>query len=282
MKEKIRREIDDFVGTSPLNKMEEFAGSYYDVPLVGFADAKDPYFRELKAIIGDFHMTPEEFFDHSFGAGSFRGGTVVVWVLPFSIALRDRSRPCTSLPSKEWAHGRYYGEMFNEELRRHVVDFLLRQGYPTLAPSLSPAWERLQDPRVGHASRWSERHAAHAAGLGTFSLSDGLITARGIAHRVGSVVTELAVAADKRPYRGPYDYCLKYNSATCGACITRCPSGALSEKGHDKDRCYEYIRQVVMPSVNDAYRVSTPSCGLCQVGVPCESRIPERDRMQAI
>ncbi len=276
MKAKIKEMISSFVATSPLNRTEDGIHLYYDAPLVGFADAEDPYFQGLKSVIGEFHLTPSEFFDDAFGAGAVEGGTVIAWVLPFSQALRDRSRPETSLPAKEWSHGRFYGEIVNDELRRHVVDFLSGNGFRALAPSLSPRWERLHDVRVGHASRWSERHAAYAAGLGTFSLSDGLITARGIAHRLGSVVAGLAVEADNRPYIGTYDYCLKYSSDTCGVCIKRCPAGAISEAGHDKDRCYDYIRQVVMPSVNDAYKVSTPSCGLCQVGVPCEWAIPVR------
>jgi len=49
---------------------------------------------------------------------------------------------------------------------------------------------------VGPASSWSERHAAYAAGLGTFSLNDALITPKGIAHRLGS--------ADYRSYPAPF------------------------------------------------------------------------------
>ena len=44
-----------------------------------------------------------------------------------------------------------------------------------------------------------QRHAAHAAGLGTFGLCDGLITAKGKAMRAGSVVARIAVAQTPRP-----------------------------------------------------------------------------------
>ena len=37
------------------------------------------------------------------------------------------------------------------------------------------------------ASDWSERHAAYAAGLGTFGLTRALITEKGIAGRFGSL-----------------------------------------------------------------------------------------------
>ena len=70
--------------------------------------------------------------------------------------------------------------------------WLQGQGYLAVAPVISEAfvihWEGVdQAPR----STWSERHVAYAAGLGTFGLSRGLITARGIAMRCGSVVTDL-------------------------------------------------------------------------------------------
>ena len=155
-----------------------------------------------------------------------------------------------------------------------MTDFLKEMGYRSIAPSLSSRWERLYDPRVGHASRWSERHAAYAAGLGTFSLTDALITARGLAHRVGSIITELELEPVARPYKGVYDYCLKKNAGTCGVCIKRCPAGAISENGHNKDLCFQYMREKISPAVNEKYEVSIAGCGLCQTKVPCERAIP--------
>ena len=66
-------------------------------------------------------------------------------------------------------------------------------------------------------SNWSERHAAYAAGLGTFGLCDGLITQVGKAVRVGSVVAQVAVPASKRPYGDHQAYC--NHDKGCRACI---------------------------------------------------------------
>jgi hypothetical protein len=49
------------------------------------------------------------------------------------------------------------------------------------ASGADPIWQQYKD----YASSWSERHAAHAAGLGTFGLCDGLITAKGKAMQGG-------------------------------------------------------------------------------------------------
>ena len=68
-------------------------------------------------------------------------------------------------------------------------------GYEVMAPVLHPEWTRLENEVQTFTSKWSERHIAHAAGLGTFSFSDALITRRGIAHRLGSII----INPGKRP-----------------------------------------------------------------------------------
>jgi epoxyqueuosine reductase QueG len=125
------------------------------------------------------------------------------------------------------------------------------------------------------ASTWSERHAAHAAGLGTFGLCDGLITPLGKSIRVGTVVARAPWPANPRPYKGHRDWCLFFATGKCGACIKRCPAGALSPAGHDKRKCKAYIRGVTSPYV-EAKLLGVPvnACGLCQTGVPCERGIP--------
>lgn len=278
LKKIIEYEIKMFTRDSPANRMKSDGGPYFEGPLVGFADASDPLFQDYKRIIGDFHATPRELFEAEFGRESFSGGTVISWVLPIAAATRKQNRKEKVVPAESWSHTRWFGEMFNEELRRHVAAFLAGLGFRTLAPVLTKGWQRFADTPVGHASTWSERHAAYAAGLGTFSLNDGLITERGIAQRCGSVVTELVLDPSKRPYRGIRDYCLYFSEGTCGACIGRCPAGAISVTGHDKARCFAHMRQTVMPRVSERYGVEVPGCGLCQTKVPCEERIPRPTR----
>jgi epoxyqueuosine reductase QueG len=177
-------------------------------------------------------------------------------------------------PSREWAHTRNYGEKFNTLLRLHVVGFLSGSGYRALAPQLSPAWKRIDDALVGIASTWSERHAAYAAGLGTFSLNDGLITERGIAHRCGSVITDLVLPPTTRSGADPRGNCLYHREGSCGICIDRCPAGALSREGHDKRKCREYVHGEIPCAVGERFQVSELGCGLCQTMVPCEGMIP--------
>jgi len=200
--------------------------------------------------------------------------TVVSWVLPVTRATRESNRREDQWPSREWSLTRNNGENFNSALRRHVVAWLEERGHRAVAPQLAPGWRQLDDPAVGIASTWSERHAVYAAGLGTFSLNDGLITARGIAHRLGSVITDLVLPPTSRTAPDYRHNCLWYREGTCGACIGRCPVGALSSQGHDKTKCRAYVYGAIPEAVGERYGVAHTGCGLCQTRVPCEAMVP--------
>jgi epoxyqueuosine reductase QueG len=259
--------------------MADRAEPAFAAPLVGFAAGDDPVWRSYKEHIGEFHWLPLEAFSQAFPEESAvpEDLTVIVWILPQTAATKQEYRKEKRLPSERWARARIMGENFvNNGVRRHLVHSLADAGIQSAAPMLLKSWERIESGRYGYASTWSERHAAYAAGLGTFGLCDGLITPAGKAMRVGSVIARTKLPPSPRPYNSHREYCLFFNSGTCGACIKRCPTGALSGNGHDKRRCRDYLRQVTAPYVKAAYHFEGYGCGLCQVGVPCESGIPPR------
>ncbi|CUH96617.1 hypothetical protein P22_2707 [Propionispora sp. 2/2-37] len=280
MKDEIISKIENFVTTSGHNKLPDTAIKIYNLPRIGFADVNNELFGSYKQKIGSFHLTPKEWFKAEF-EDSLPNGTVICWILPFTETILKSNYLERAFPSKEWAQARFYGEQFNNMLREFVVGLITKIGYRTVAPALSSNWQRVYVDDIGHASTWSERHAAYATGLGTFSLTDALITECGMAVRVGSVITELVLEPSPFLYKGIHDNCLHYNSNSCGACIRRCPAGAISLNGHNKDLCFEYTRRKVMPAVNEAYGVTTPSCGLCQTRVPCERSIPKLPKLKS-
>lgn len=279
MKQKLVTEIVRFIAESPSNRFPGNGSPYFDAPLVGFAAATDPQFSAYKTIIGDFHLTPGELFAGEFGA-ELPAGTVVSWILPITEAVRKSNRYQEDFPSKEWSQTRNFGEGVNSDLRRHVVQWLTSQGCRAAAPQLSLLWREFAETPKGRASTWSERHAAYAAGLGTFSLNDALITEKGIAHRCGSVITDLVVEPSIREEKGYAWNCLYYRDGSCGACIGRCPVGAISFAGHDKVRCCEYVYTTLPAAVAEKYGVKATGCGLCQTRVPCESSIPRGQRLE--
>jgi ferredoxin len=282
----IRQRIEAFIAESPHNALTHLDGSpFYSSPLVGYADGDDPLFERYRELIGPTHMTPREWIEAALSEGqdaqhaSLERISVVAYVLPVAEAVRASNREQREAPSAQWAHTRNCGEGFNERVCSFVVDMLRQSGYLAIGPLISDLFRTYQEAQPGHAARppfsnWSERHAQYAAGLGTFSVNDGLITARGIAHRCGSVITNLPLEPTARPYAGPYDYCLLLAEGRCGVCIDRCPAGAISEEGHDKLLCRRYQNENLR-SLREALDISISGCGLCQTAVPCEAGIPE-------
>ncbi len=116
---------------------------------------------------------------------------------------------------------------------------------------------------------------AYAAGHGTFSLTDALITARGLAHRCGSVVANVEFEPSPRSYSHHLEYCRHYRTGDCGICIKRCPAGAITQAGHDRVKCWEHLSVTQMDWLKrPGYIGIYAGCGLCQTGTPCESGIP--------
>ena len=283
-KDGINSLIQNFIATSSENNMHnEAQDPAWDSALVGFASGADPIFQQYKEYIGAFHWTPWEVFNqHCPGENaSAEQLTVISWVLPQRQAVRQTNRRAKKYPSEEWARIRIYGEDFNVALRNHVADSLKNAGHPAIAPMLVPNWTYLVSERFSYASTWSERHAAHAAGLGTFGLCDGLITARGKAMRVGSVVAKVSLEPTLRPYTDHRAYCLFFAENTCGKCVDRCPVRAITEAGHDKEKCRQHLLRC-RDYVNETYKFNGYGCGLCQVGVPCEAGIPVRAAREAL
>ena len=275
LKKALIRHIEQLVEQDQANRGED-GSRYFDTPLVGFASADDDLFTRYKIIIGPFHWTPSEGLAMACGPRGPSARTVICWILPITEATRLSNRKEDRFPSRKWAHTRHFGEEFNDLLRKKMVDFIVGMGGLAAAPMLMERWSRVDDPKIGLASTWSERHAAFAAGLGTFSLNDGLITPRGIAHRVGSVITNLVIEPSGRPYSDHRENCLTCRGLKCGVCITRCPVGAISlERGHDKERCRKYTYGPAFRKIGIKYGVKNTGCGLCQTDVPCESRIPK-------
>jgi epoxyqueuosine reductase len=280
----IKAVIRDFIAGSALNTMKNTAGDpAWDDVLVGFASGADPLWQQYKEYVGPFHWTPWEVFNQHCKTTPAAADelTVVSWVLPQREAVRRSNRKARKYPSEEWARIRIYGEECNAALRRHVAERLTRAGHPAVAPMLAPNWTVVNSQRFSYASSWSERHAAHAAGLGTFGLCDGLITARGKAMRVGSVVARLAIAPTPRPYTDHRAYCLFFAEGTCGKCIDRCPARAITKAGHDKQKCRQHLLRA-RAYVRKAYHFEGYGCGLCQVGVPCEAGIPVKAAREAL
>ena len=261
--------ITDFVVHDPRNAVAVHGGMrMYEEPIVAVAPADDEWFSRFAepGIIGSHYMPPEAWLP---GAQS-----VICWVLPFTKALRDTNR-APGLPSEEWVSARIDGEAFNNSIRAMAIEFLKGRSADAIAPGIDKRYAF-----TGRVANWSERHAAFVAGLGTFGLHRALITQKGTTVRLGSVITTLKLEPTARPYTRFDEYCpfltsqqaqaLSGGKLKCGACIRRCPSNAINESGKDNETCGGFIDKEVLPLFAPRY-----GCAKCNIGVPCENRIPK-------
>jgi epoxyqueuosine reductase len=274
----LEEEIKKFVRTNPLNRITTMENSFYmfDDPLIGFADGDDAIFTKYKTIIGEFHLTPREAIELSkTSAKSITTPiSVVSWILPFTKEFRESSYDSGKIPSQTWAVGTASARTLLFSLQEHMVKLVTNMGYVAVAPQIEPYWEEVL---INHkyCSNWSDKHMAYAAGLGTFSLTGGLISERGISIHVGSLVTNLMLPASPRTSESLYANCLFYRTGKCKLCAKRCPVGAITEKGIDDEKCYNYLLYGMQP-LADKYDIDHTECGMCSIRVPCESRNPAK------
>lgn len=262
-----------FVETSPLNRVSaekalrpELAGmQMLEPPILGFASADDEYLLSLQDNPqANLNMDPPSFWLEG-------AKTVISFFLPFPEQVKRSNSLDRRQPSQEYMHARVDGQTFLIALCQHLKEALEAEGYQAVIPAADPRfWSNAATDKKGNGilftSNWSERHAAYAAGLGTFSLNKGLITQKGMAGRFGSIITNWETTPTPRTYTELEEHCIR-----CGACIVACPAQAISwENGKDHARCSAYLGEIL--AANRPYY----GCGKCQTAVPCESMAPHK------
>ena len=283
-KEYIKKRIGEICALVPGNILsgiedlpKELEGlRMYDLPIVGFGSAADPLFKEYQKPPAGYYWNklPTDFLPE--------GRSVISCFFPTSQEIRDMQRQETDHPCKAWTFARVEGQAYINACMDAIAEWLCTEGTKTVYPQHHPDYFWMMNGKIldgklagttpehatetSHASNWSERHAAFVCGLGTFSLSRNLITVKGVAGRFGSVVTELLLEPDERPYKAYDEYC-----TYCGACAQRCVFGAIDIKlGKDLNACRNALASL------RPYVLPRKGCGLCQVEVPCEFAIPKR------
>ena len=249
----------------------------WDEPLVGVAAGDDDYYDFFKTHIGPFHMSPKELFatkyEDDVDVSNLR---VVSIVFPQTDQTNAEQKSATIFPCDNWLVSRGEWEPLMLEFSGNLVQSLEVQGVRCVSVDLYKDFRRETSENVGMASVWSHRHTAFVAGLGTFGLSDGLITEKGKAIRLTSLVVEMPLETTPRTYKDPYEWCLFKQDGSCGACIQRCPVDAISKSGHDKNICSDYediaIEKYWPAHIEQGDYIF--GCGLCQVKVPCQSKRP--------
>ncbi|NLU07331.1 response regulator [uncultured Clostridium sp.] len=233
--------INEFTLTSTYNRIQELNNiRIFDTPLVGVSEARDPLFLKLKdnKVVDPKHLTPKEWMPEA--------KSVISYFLPFSPAFKNILKNKKSVSSLECIYEKFEDTLFINMLCKFISKNIEDIGGISLIPSMSPRFSV-----KNYKSNWSEKHIAFISGLGTLSLNKTLITKRGCAGRLGSIIVSIPYRATKRAYRGIYDYC---NS--CGNCIEKCPYYAISKYNKDNSTYVNFL------------------CDRYQLSLPCEHKIP--------
>lgn len=269
-KQTIVKIAQDFVRNSKFNYVskdkaitEELVGmKIFNEPIFAFGNAKDLGFNSLKnpSVIGKHFLLPNEWLH---GAN-----TVISYFFPFTDEIIKSNIKDKYWPSHEWLHGRIEGQNFLNEFNKFLNNKLIDEGYESIVPSLDERFfcssHMDNEPNHHFTSNWSERHVAYVCGLGTFGLSKGIITEKGMAGRLGSLITDLELKTSEKKYNDIYEYCIM-----CGKCIEQCPAEAISlTDGKNHRKCADFL---ILTTEKYKPRYG---CGKCQVAVPCERSIP--------
>ena len=280
MKDFLIEEITEYVKENGEDYFDFLEGNGFKEPLIGFASAKDPMFDDFKKIIKESHLTPSEAYELFFDEKSLEEGSVISIALPFSDEIIESNKQ-RDVPSKKWTLMGYSGKTFLSEFSDFITNILKEKGYDGVDPSSQEFFKITIDKNA--SSNWSQKHIAYVCGMGTFCLNGGFITEKGRAVLFLSFVTNLVIEPDDRNYENHTANCLYYQEENCKECIERCPVNALSENGIDKLKCFDMAYGMKAKKRAKSLGIDSKhgyGCGLCLVGVPCESENPVKPKLK--
>ncbi len=230
--------------------------SAWKTPLVGFADAANPLFGQLKTAVRPSHGLPGDLLP---GAR-----TVIAYFLPFDPAI-PRSNHRGAFSSETWAVAYIETNRLIAEINQRLNRLLKQEGF---RGTRLPATHNFDAEQL--MSDWSHKHVARIAGIGSFGHHHMLITDQGCCGRLGSVVTDAVIAPTPRNER---ERCLFKFNGSCRRCEKRCPIEALGEEPFHRHACYD--RLLVNASLHEAHGLADV-CGKCAAIVPCSFTDPVR------
>ncbi|MCP4749784.1 MAG: epoxyqueuosine reductase [Proteobacteria bacterium] len=275
----------------PLNELnflpEHYGGDrIFEAPLLGVSRGDDPIIQKFKEVVGPEHLTPLEMWTASGLVGDMDLAPrlrILSIVFPYSKRIREEGKKAKRMPADAYTLGRNFANPFITDVQNRTVQFFRDRGFRALAPWQSPVFQlhqRVESGKFTYAN-WSERHMAFAAGLGTFSLQEALITELGCNVRLSSVITTAPLEVTPRKNDDPYANCLYYARGICRSCEKRCPAeGAITkEGGHDKVNCWKYghgpvkkemtekLKDYLKPRIDivdgEQRRIYNVGCALC-------------------
>ena len=236
-------------------------------PLVGFADANYDDILNIREATFEGHLMPSDVLENP--------TVIIAYFVPFDKEIPD-SNIEDECASKEWVVAyQETNEMF-VKLNKYLIREIEKMGYRAAVCQDAGKY----DSNIVK-SKWSHRHIAKVAGLGTFGINNMLISEKGCCGRYFTIVTDLPISPDQPLSE---ENCLyKRKGKGCGICIKHCFSGALTLDNFDRFKCEETC-DINFDIYNKQYsnkdhkkgnpRGGSTVCGKCVVDLPCSFRRP--------
>ncbi len=248
--EQLRVIAEAFVGDEP-GRLK--SAGWWQTPLLASASIDDR-FEQLPQIAADDHFHPHDLLSTV--------KSVIVFFIPFKRALvrenKNGDRPC-----RNWGVAHVQTNKLIDRLSQAISDMLAARGFRC---GLTPATHNFDEARL--MARWSHKHLGHLAGMGRFGVHNMLITPRGCAGRLGSLVTEADIG--DHPLIDTDEACLLKSGNSCGKCMQACPVQALSENDFERRGCWNRLNEnrATLEYFSDLPQ-TTDVCGKCAAMMPC-------------
>ncbi|MCJ7609322.1 epoxyqueuosine reductase [Candidatus Bathyarchaeota archaeon] len=252
MKSLIEAFIQDYVKE---NKSQRRILTDWGIPLVAFADARNPLFNRLKMVVGLDHFLPSDLLNNA--------RTVISYFVPFDKEIASSNNTTEGHASERWAIAYLETNQMILDLNESISSMFQQHGYRSTAtvPTYDFDKNRLM-------SSWSHKHITFISGLGKFGIHNMIITEKGCCGRLGSIVTNVEIEPSRMRIG---ESCLYKINRSCGLCVSKCTWGALRIDDFDKHRCYEQC--IANASVYSRMGLADV-CGKCTIAVPCSFSDP--------
>lgn len=223
-------------------------------PAIGaISRADDARYGDLKDIVGPWVATPHEVMPEA--------NSVVVFFVPFTRGAVRGGLDDDGTQDK-WVRAHCLVYDFRPQILDAACRYVKSRGFSAVAAE----GECTYGPD-GKRCTWSHKSAGFISGLGTFGANRTLITAKGAAGAMFTVLTD----AELDPCSpGPGPKCGFFLDGGCRKCFEACPAGALAPDGLDLVLCQQMVFAHLDVSEDGDYPDITREClwGNCYRACP--------------
>lgn len=221
----------------------------YRKPLFAVSDPSDPRYAQLKTLVGEWHMHPEELLPNV--------KAVITYFVPYTEEV-TKSPSFAKDAARLWAEAYCYINDAFDQMGQRIAHQMTAEGYESYVIAGTHTYDA-KDLK----SLWSHRSAAVIAGLGYFGANRLVITEKGSSGRLCTILTTAPIPFTEKKAK---DYCLRNRGLPCDACFKNCPATALQPNSFDRFLCNE----AVLLKNAEQY----PEIGFCDVCGKCISACP--------